>query len=114
MKIFFKTDEKFRVMPCCDWAADIEPDEDWIIGDLEGDAYNDKGIALWKYVGNAIIERTQAEIAEDEAEMPIEPPSGVEQMQADIDFLTMENEYLEGVTEQQQADIDFCLMMLDE
>ena len=91
MKIFFKTDEKHRVLPCCDWSADIEPDEDWLIGDLEGDAYNDKGIPLWKYVSNVIIARTQAEIAEDEAELPIEPPSEMEQMQADIDFLPKQN-----------------------
>lgn len=33
---------------------------------------------------------------------------------ADIDFLTMENEYLTEQTEQQQADIDYCLMLLEE
>lgn len=33
---------------------------------------------------------------------------------ADIDFLTMEDEYLTSQTEQQQADIDYCLMLLEE
>lgn len=34
--------------------------------------------------------------------------------QADVDFLTMENEILSEENEQQQADIDFCLMLLEE
>lgn len=41
-------------------------------------------------------------------------PSGVEILRADVDYLTMENEALEGTVEQQQADIDYCLMLLDE
>ena len=41
-------------------------------------------------------------------------PSGEEILRADLDFLTMENEALEGTVEQQQADIDYCLMLLDE
>lgn len=34
--------------------------------------------------------------------------------QADVDFLTMENEILTEENEQQQADIDFCLMLLED
>ena len=41
-------------------------------------------------------------------------PTERERMQADIDFLTMENESLEEQNEQQQADIDYCLMLLEE
>lgn len=37
-----------------------------------------------------------------------------EVQQADVDFLTMENDWLTEENEQQQADIDFCLMMLEE
>ena len=45
---------------------------------------------------------------------PEDIPSENEVLRADMDFLTMENEYLEQVNEQQQADIDFCLMLLEE
>lgn len=37
-----------------------------------------------------------------------------EVQQADVDFLTMENDWLTEENEQQQADIDFCLMMLED
>lgn len=114
MKIYFKIDNKQRVLPLCDWTIDIIPDIDWIIGELEGNAYNDKGIPQWKYINNQIIQRTLEEIIEDEKEIPVELPTEIEKMQADIDFLSMENEYLEQQNEQFQADIDFCLMMLEE
>lgn len=45
---------------------------------------------------------------------PSDIPSQEEILRADVDFLTMENEALEGTVEQQQADIDYCLMLLDE
>ena len=45
---------------------------------------------------------------------PSDIPSQEEILRADVDFLTMENESLEGTVEQQQADIDYCLMLLDE
>jgi hypothetical protein len=41
-------------------------------------------------------------------------PSKEEILRADLDFLSMENEYLEMQNEQQQADIDYCLMLLEE
>ncbi len=34
--------------------------------------------------------------------------------QADVDFLSMENDFLVEENEQQQADIDFLLMMVEE
>ena len=40
--------------------------------------------------------------------------SDLEQAKADIDFLTMESEYLDGENEQNRADIDYILMMIDE
>ena len=45
---------------------------------------------------------------------PSDIPSTEEILRADVDYLTMENEALEGTVEQQQADIDYCLMLLDE
>lgn len=41
-------------------------------------------------------------------------PSGEEILRADLDFLTMENEALEGDVEQAKADIDYLLMITDE
>lgn len=83
-------------------------------GSIGGNAYEDHGIPRWKYIGGSVVARSQQEIADDIADLPIPEPTEMDQMQADIDYLTMENEYLEEVTEQQQADIDFCLMLLDE
>ena len=52
---------------------------------------------------------------------PEDIPTEEEVLRADIDFLTMENEYLEAenseLKDQQEidrADIDFCLMLLEE
>lgn len=45
---------------------------------------------------------------------PSEIPTEEERLRADLDFVTMENEYLNEVNEQQQADIDYCLMLLEE
>lgn len=116
MRIYFTVDEKNRVFPCCDWNESIVPDPDWIDSRVHDDwlAYNDYGIPLLKYSGGIIIQRTAAEIAEDMADLPPDEPTEMDQVHADIDFLTMENDYLEETVEQQQADIDYCLMLLDE
>ena len=45
---------------------------------------------------------------------PSDIPSQEEILRADMDFITMENEYLTEQNEQQQADIDYCLMLLEE
>ena len=45
---------------------------------------------------------------------PAEIPTGEERLQADVDFLSMENEYLEGESEQARADIDYLLMITEE
>lgn len=45
---------------------------------------------------------------------PSEIPSKEEILRADVDYLTMENEYLEEQAEQYRADIDYCLMLLEE
>ena len=135
MRIYFTTDENYSVYPCCDFREDIEPDNDWRVGDLNGDPYNEYGIPLFKFVDSQIVPRDDEEIEADMANIEIPEPSELEQLQADvdfltmeneffeeeneqfradIDFLTMENEYLDEMVERQQADIDFCLMMLEE
>lgn len=41
-------------------------------------------------------------------------PSAEEILRADVDYLTMENEALEGDIEQAKADIDYLLMITEE
>ena len=45
---------------------------------------------------------------------PSEIPTDSDRMQADIDYLTMENESMEESLGQAQADIDYLLMILEE
>ena len=52
---------------------------------------------------------------------PIDIPTDVDHLQADIDFLMMENEFLEednvelqAQIEIDRADIDYCLMLLED
>lgn len=45
---------------------------------------------------------------------PSEIPTVEERLRADVDYLTMENEYLEGESEQARADIDYLLMITEE
>lgn len=45
---------------------------------------------------------------------PAEIPTTEERLQADVDYLSMENEYLEGESEQARADIDYLLMITEE
>ena len=45
---------------------------------------------------------------------PSEIPTTEERLQADIDYLSMENEYLEGEADQARADIDYLLMITEE
>ena len=114
MKVFYKIDEQNRVHPCCDWSEDIEPDADWYVGEINGAAYESHGVPLWKDEGERIIARTAAEIKADVDEIPVPEPPEAEQLRADVDFLTMENEYLEGESEQARADIDYLLMLTEE
>lgn len=51
---------------------------------------------------------------EGEWSYPEDIPTENEVLRADLDFVTMENEYLTEQNEQQQADIDYCLMLLEE
>jgi len=45
------------------------------------------GIPLYKWDGEQVIRRTEAEIAADRAAIPVPPPSAQEQLRADVDFL---------------------------
>lgn len=114
MKIFYTIDEMHRVHPCCDWSEDIEPDESWLVGEIPGDAYEEHGIPLYKDDGEEIILRTTEEIQSDIDELPMPEPTETDQLRADVDFLTMENETLETETEQARADIDYLLMITEE
>lgn len=45
------------------------------------------GIPLYRWDGEAVVPRTEDEIAADRAEIPAPPPSAQEQLRADVDFL---------------------------
>lgn len=51
---------------------------DWMTGD---------GIPLYKWDGERVVKRTEEEIVADRAEIPPAPPSPMEQLRADVDFL---------------------------
>ena len=49
--------------------------------------YTMDSIPLYRWDGEAVIPRTEAEIAADRAAIPAPPPSAQERLRADIDFL---------------------------
>jgi len=49
--------------------------------------YDAEGIPLYKWNGQAVVKRTAEEIAADQAAIPAPPPSEMERLRADIDFL---------------------------
>lgn len=49
--------------------------------------YTMDGIPLYKWDGEAVVPRTEEEIAADRAAIPEPPPSPQEQLRADVDFL---------------------------
>ena len=49
--------------------------------------YDMDGIPLYKWDGQQVVRRTEAEIAADRAAIPPAPPSAQEQLRADVDFL---------------------------
>lgn len=114
MKIYFTTDEKKRVFPVCDWNENVEPDQDWLIGEIEVPAVEEHAVPFWKWNGTSCVRRTSEEIQADIDEIPIPEPTEAEQLRADVDFLTMENEFLEEGSEQARADIDYLLMITEE
>ena len=76
MKIYFIIDSDYKVYPCCDYTEDIQPDVDWILGELpdNSNAYEEHGIPLWKYVDGEIVHRTDAEIQADIDAIPVPEP----------------------------------------
>ena len=114
MKIYYTIDEHDRIIPVCDWTEDLTPEAGWHIGELSGNAYEEHGIPLYKDVSGVITARTAEEIQADIEDLPIPEPTEAEQLRADVDFLTMENEYLEEESEQARADIDYLLMITEE
>lgn len=52
------------------------------------------GIPLYRWDGEQVVRRTDAELAADRAEVPPPAPSAQEQLRADVDFLAA----LQGVT----------------
>lgn len=114
MKIYYTLDNRNRIYPCCDWSEDIEPDESWHIGEIEAPAYEEHGVSLWKEVNGQCVRRTAEEVQADVDAIPLPEPTEEEQLRADVDFLTMENEALEEDVEQAKADIDYLLMITEE
>lgn len=49
--------------------------------------YTMDGIPLYRWAGEAVVPRTEEEIAADRAAIPAPPPSAQEQLRADVDFL---------------------------
>lgn len=113
MNIFFTIDERNLVYPCCDDNGQ-ESDPEWLSGSIEAPAYEAHGVPVWKYENGECVQRTAEEIAADVSLIPLPEPSEAEQLRADVDFLTMENEALESDMEQAQADIDYLLMLTEE
>jgi len=49
--------------------------------------YTVDGVPLYRWDGEAIVPRTEEEIATDRAAIPVPPPSEQERLRADVDFL---------------------------
>lgn len=114
MKIFYIVDDNDLVIPVCDWAEDIEPEEDWKVAEIEGKAYESHWVPLYKDVNGVVVARTAEEIQADIDEIPFPEPTETDQLRADVDYLTMENDFLEDQVEQDRADIDYLLMITEE
>ncbi len=114
MRVYFTVDERNLVHPCRDNRSDITLASGWLVGEISGNAYEEHGISLWKYENGACVQRTISEVQADIDALPVQEPTEAEQLRADIDFLTMENEALESESEQTRADIDYLLMITEE
>lgn len=54
--------------------------------------YTDDGIPLYKYVDGEVFARTEDEIEDERSEIPPPPPSAMEQLRADVDFIALIND----------------------
>lgn len=108
--------DKGLVYPTCYVTEDVVPPEgeNWKIGELDGAPFETHGIPRYKEVNGVITERTAEEIQDDVDALPVEPPTEADQLRADVDYLTMENEALEEQAELDRADIDYLLMITEE
>ena len=101
-KHYIKPDSSNRIIDC--WSNGPHPDRDTTnaicISDKGGyqfrlfpdgeenpSLYDADGIPLYKWDGQAVVKRTAEEIAADRAAIPAPPPSEMERLRADIDFL---------------------------
>lgn len=50
------------------------------------------GIPMYKYVDGEVVERTEDEIEDDRLAIPPAPPSPMEQLRADVDFIALIND----------------------
>lgn len=114
IKIIYIVDQFNCVIPISDWNEETELEENWHIGDIESPAYEEHGIPLWKHENDQCIRRTAEEVQVDIDAIPLPEPTEIEQLRADMDFLTMENESLQTDVEQAKADIDYLLMLTEE
>lgn len=114
IKIIYIVDQFNRVIPISDWNEETELRDNWYVGDIELPAYEEHGIPLYKYENGQCIRRTAEEVQADIDTIPLPEPTEMEQLRADMDFLTMENESLQTDVEQAKADIDYLLMLTEE
>lgn len=49
--------------------------------------YDVDGIPLYKWVNGKIVKRSESEIEKDRSEIPTPPPSEMEKLRADVDYL---------------------------
>lgn len=101
-KHYIKIDERNRVVDCWSDGPHREKDttDSICINDKGGyqfrlypggeenpNMYTIQGIPLYKWDGSKIIERDQSEIDADIAAIPAPPPSSMEILRSDVDFL---------------------------
>ena len=98
-KVYVLLDEKSRVLRCEGGytMSNIDDVNQWTCIDeghgdkfnlaqshyLDGGLYTMQGIPRWKYEGGTCVLRSEAEIAEDVANLPKPEPSQLEQTQAE-------------------------------
>lgn len=88
MNIIYKIDSDNRVIPCADDnGQEIVQGE--YRGSIDGNAYEEHGIPLYKRYNGACVPRTSAEIQEDIEALPVPETTAMDILRADVDFLLM-------------------------
>lgn len=107
-KVYIKTDGQGRILLCEGGYTTPKDLAGWIyIDEGTGDRYNlcqshyfsdglytADGIPLYRWDGKQIIPRAEEEMENDRKSIPPFPPSELEQLRADVDFIAA----LEGVS----------------